>query len=310
MDGGHMQQPPLSPDQLDSPPLHLLPPSLIPPHSVSHSASAAPINLPPRTTAPTAPTAPSCLGILPNSDKCNGPQFVQEEAQVKPIDGSPNTPNGHKMQRLVLSRTIVALMLKDLQEMRIKCCLSSMEGEVHGEVVPENVLQSDGGFESHVDVSQGICGIKTKPTVGRPRGRLKSSLERKKKKSSGQKDQPKKTSGARQVQSRNGLNRVDSSANINSHKEYSNVDQPSQLVDNITQESFSCSNLVGQDNVVGLNGLNQESFDCEFLVGQDNIVGLNGLNQESFDYEFLVGQDHVGLYDLNQVSIDPDIDNL
>nr|POF09048.1 hypothetical protein CFP56_38628 [Quercus suber] len=279
MDGGHMQQPPLSPDQLDSPPLHLLPPSLIPPHSVSHSASAAPINLPPRTTAPTAPTAPSCLGILPNSDKCNGPQFVQEEAQVKPIDGSPNTPS---------ERAIDKRREQDLQEMRIKCCLSSMEGEVHGEVVPENVLQSDGGFESHVDVSQGICGIKTKPTVGRPRGRLKSSLERKKKKSSGQKDQPKKTSGARQVQSRNGLNRVDSSANINSHKEYSNVDQPSQLVDNITQESFSCSNLVGQDNV----------------------VGLNGLNQESFDYEFLVGQDHVGLYDLNQVSIDPDIDNL
>ena len=43
-----------------------------------------------------------------------------------------------------------------------------MEGEVHGEVVPENVLQGDGGFESHVDISQGICGIKTKPTVGRP----------------------------------------------------------------------------------------------------------------------------------------------
>nr|XP_023875960.1 protein FAR1-RELATED SEQUENCE 9-like [Quercus suber] len=104
-------------------------------------------------------------------------------------------------------------LLKDLQEMRIKCCLSSMEGEVHGEVVPENVLQGDGGFESHVDISQGICGIKTKPTV-------------------------------------------DSSVNINSHKEHSNVEQPSQLVDNITQESFSCSNLVGQDNVVGLNGLN------------------------------------------------------
>nr|POF02202.1 hypothetical protein CFP56_70056 [Quercus suber] len=207
MDGGHMQQPSISLDQQDSPSLHPLPPLLIPPHSVSHSANAAPINLPPRTTTPTAPTAPSCLGILPDSDKCNGSQFVQ-----------------------------------DLQEMRSKCCLSSMEGEVHGEVVPKNVLQGDGGFESHVDVSQGKCGIKTKPTVGRLRG--------------------------------------------------------------------SCSNLVGQDNVVGLNGLNQESFDCEFLVGQDNIVGLNGLNQESFDCEFLVGQDHVGLYDLNQVSVDPDIDNL
>ena len=56
-----------------------------------------------------------------------------------------------------------------------------MEGEVHGEIVPENVLQGDGGFESHVDVSQDICGIKTKPTVGRPRQRLKSSLEKEKK---------------------------------------------------------------------------------------------------------------------------------
>ena len=69
-------------------------------------------------------------------------------------------------------------LLQDLQEMRIKCCLSSMEGEIHGEVAPKNVSQDDGGFESHVDISQGICGIKTKPTVGRPRGRLKSSLER------------------------------------------------------------------------------------------------------------------------------------
>ena len=73
-------------------------------------------------------------------------------------------------------------LLQDLQEMRIKCCLSSMDGEVHGEVVPKNVLQGDGGFDSHVDISQGICGIKTKPTVSRPRGRLKSSLERTKKK--------------------------------------------------------------------------------------------------------------------------------
>nr|POF08494.1 hypothetical protein CFP56_42632 [Quercus suber] len=163
-----------------------------------------------------------------------------------------------------------------------------MEGEVHGEVVPKNVLQGDGVFESHVDASQGICGIKTKPTVGRPRGRLKSSLERTKNKSQSKKDQSKKTSGARQVQSHGGLNRVDSSVNINSHKEHSNVEQPSQLIDNITQESFSCSNLVGQDNVVGLNGLNQEYFDCEFLVEQD----------------------HIGLYGLNQVSVDPDIDNL
>ena len=59
-------------------------------------------------------------------------------------------------------------LVKDLQEMRNECCLSSMESEVHGEVVPENVLQGDSGFELRVDISQGICGIKTKPTVGRP----------------------------------------------------------------------------------------------------------------------------------------------
>ena len=59
-------------------------------------------------------------------------------------------------------------LVKDLQEMRNERCLSSMEGEVYGEVVPENVLQGDSGFESRVDISQGICGIKTKPTVGHP----------------------------------------------------------------------------------------------------------------------------------------------
>nr|POF09050.1 hypothetical protein CFP56_38629 [Quercus suber] len=80
MDGGHMQQPPLSPDQLDSPPLHLLPPSLlpssldgdpptahavpppIPPHPFSQSVNSLlslchshppPISSPPRTTDPT-----------------------------------------------------------------------------------------------------------------------------------------------------------------------------------------------------------------------------------------------------------------
>ncbi|XP_030964276.1 uncharacterized protein LOC115985473 [Quercus lobata] len=340
MDGGHMQQQlPISPDQLDSPPLHPLPPSLIPPHLVSHSSNAAPINSPPRTTTPTAPTTPSCLSILPDSEKCSDSQFVQEEAQVKPIDGSPNTPSKHNMEikapmigmkfdcddsayefykeyahRMGFSvrkqyvrrgsaghvkrrtfccskegeRAIDKRREQDLQEMRIKCCLSSMEGEIHGEVAPKNVSQDDGGFESHVDISQGICGIKTKPTVGRPRGRLKSSLERTKKKSQNKKDQSKKTCGARQFQSCGGLNRVDSSVNINSYKEHSNVEQPSQLVDNITQESFSCSNLVGQDNVVGFNGLNQEFFECEFLVGQD----------------------HIGLYGLNQASVDPDIDNL
>nr|XP_023916993.1 protein FAR1-RELATED SEQUENCE 5-like [Quercus suber] len=50
--------------------------------------------------------------------------------------------------------------------------------------------------------------------------------------------------------------------------------------------------------------------NCSNLVGQDNVVGLNGLNEESFDCEFLVRQDHVGLYGLYQVLVDPDIDNL
>ena len=60
--------------------------------------------------------------------------------------------------------------------MRKKCCSFSMEGhiEVHGEVVPENVLQGDSGHESHVVISQDIHEIKTKPIVGCPRGRLKS----------------------------------------------------------------------------------------------------------------------------------------
>ncbi|XP_065636562.1 protein FAR1-RELATED SEQUENCE 5-like [Quercus suber] len=95
MDGSQMQQPLISSDQLDIPSLHLLPPSLIPPHSVSHSANAAPISSPPRTTtptAPTAPTAPSCLGILPDSDKCNG------RSSVKPIDGNPNTPSKYNKE--------------------------------------------------------------------------------------------------------------------------------------------------------------------------------------------------------------------
>jgi hypothetical protein len=47
-----------------------------------------------------------------------------------------------------------------------------MEGciEVHGEIVPGDVVQGDIGIESHEDITfQGIGGIKTKPTVGRPR---------------------------------------------------------------------------------------------------------------------------------------------
>ena len=77
MDSGHMQQPLISLDHISIPPLHPLLPSLILPHSVSHSANAAPINSPPRTTAPTTPTTPSCLSILPDNDKCNVSQFVQ-----------------------------------------------------------------------------------------------------------------------------------------------------------------------------------------------------------------------------------------
>nr|POE45820.1 hypothetical protein CFP56_78279 [Quercus suber] len=95
MDSGHMQQLLISPDHISIPSLHPLPPLLISPHSVSHSTNAAPINSPPR---PTAPSAPSCLDILPDSDKCNVSQFVQEEAQVKPIDGSPNTSSKHNKE--------------------------------------------------------------------------------------------------------------------------------------------------------------------------------------------------------------------
>nr|POF24763.1 hypothetical protein CFP56_54551 [Quercus suber] len=87
-----MQQLPISPNHISIPPFHLLPPSLISPHSLSHSADVTPINSLPRTTTP------SFLGILPDSDKCNGSQFVQEEAQVKPIDGSPNTPSKHNKE--------------------------------------------------------------------------------------------------------------------------------------------------------------------------------------------------------------------
>ena len=39
-----MQRPPISPDHISIPPLPPLPPSLIPPHSLSHSTDADPIN--------------------------------------------------------------------------------------------------------------------------------------------------------------------------------------------------------------------------------------------------------------------------
>jgi zinc finger SWIM domain-containing protein 3 len=65
-------------------------------------------------------------------------------------------------------------ILKDLQEMRKFFYSNSME--VHGDV-----LLGDGGIESHGNItSQGNCRIKTKPTVGRPKRRLKNALEQRK----------------------------------------------------------------------------------------------------------------------------------
>jgi zinc finger SWIM domain-containing protein 3 len=74
-------------------------------------------------------------------------------------------------------------LLTDLEEMRKRCYFSSIEGriEVHGEIVPGDALQCDIRFESHEDITfPGICGIKTKPTVGRLRNRLKNALEQRK----------------------------------------------------------------------------------------------------------------------------------
>ena len=71
--GGHVQRPPISPDHISIPPLHPLPPSPILPHSLSHLADAVPIYSPPRNIISTTPLF---LGILPDSDKCNGSQFV------------------------------------------------------------------------------------------------------------------------------------------------------------------------------------------------------------------------------------------
>ncbi|GMY08286.1 protein FAR1-RELATED SEQUENCE 5-like [Fagus crenata] len=100
-------------------------------------------------------------------------------------------------------------ILKDLQEMRKKFYSNSME--VHGDV-----LLGDGGIESHGNItSQGNCRIKTKPTVGRPKRRLKNALEQRK-----------------NAKSRSKINKqkVDSS-----HEKHSNVRQVSQLMDNLTQ---------------------------------------------------------------------------
>ncbi|XP_050259986.1 protein FAR1-RELATED SEQUENCE 5-like [Quercus robur] len=126
-------------------------------------------------------------------------------------------------------------LLKDLQEMRKKCYSLSMEdhSKVHDEIVLEDVLQGDNGCQSLEGITfQDIRGIKTKPTVGRPKSRLKGVLER-----------PRNPKSQRK--------KANSSFDINSLEENSNVEQVSQLVDNFTQESVFCSHLVGQDYVVG-----------------------------------------------------------
>ena len=98
-------------------------------------------------------------------------------------------------------------LLKDLQEMRKKCYSLSMEDqtEVHDEIVLGDVLQGDNRCQSHKGITfQDICGIKTKPTVGRPKSRLKGVLER----SRNPKFQRKKACESRQVQSLGCLNKV------------------------------------------------------------------------------------------------------
>ena len=97
-------------------------------------------------------------------------------------------------------------LMRDLQEIRNKCHSNNMESctEVHGDV-PADVLQGDS-----------IHRIKTKPTVGRPKRRLKSALEKKNGKSRSKTTHAKKhASGlqkkaceARQVKSLGSLNKV------------------------------------------------------------------------------------------------------
>lgn len=98
-------------------------------------------------------------------------------------------------------------LLKDLQEMRKKSYSLNMKDQtgVHDEVVPEDVLQGDNGCQSHEGITfQDICGIKTKPTVGRPKSRLKGVLEWPR----NPKSQRKKACKSRQVQSLGCLNKV------------------------------------------------------------------------------------------------------
>ena len=60
-------------------------------------------------------------------------------------------------------------LMKEFQEIRKKCHSNNMESciEVHGDVTTD-VLQGDS-----------LCSIKTKPTIGRPKRRLKFALEKK-----------------------------------------------------------------------------------------------------------------------------------
>ena len=97
-------------------------------------------------------------------------------------------------------------LMRDLQEIRNKCHSNNMESciEVHGDA-PTDVLQGDS-----------IHRIKTKPTVGHPKRRLKSALEKKNGKSRSKTTHTKKhASGlqkkaceARQVESLGNLNKV------------------------------------------------------------------------------------------------------
>ena len=74
-------------------------------------------------------------------------------------------------------------IMKELQEIRKKCHSNNMESciEVHGDVTID-VLQGDS-----------ICRIKKKSTVGRPKRRLKSELEKKNGKSRSKTTHAKKT---------------------------------------------------------------------------------------------------------------------
>ncbi|GMY12616.1 protein FAR1-RELATED SEQUENCE 5-like [Fagus crenata] len=96
-------------------------------------------------------------------------------------------------------------LLTDLQEMIKTCYSSSIEGriEVHGDVVPRDASQCDIGFESHEDITfPGIRGIKTKPTVGRPRNRLKNALENEKTAVADMENKPQREKGWEELGSR------------------------------------------------------------------------------------------------------------